>query len=124
MRKIFILIVFCLLLCSCNKNKETDLKKDNFNEMKEIMNNSAYVIIDVRTKEEYNTEHIVDAINIPYDEISENIDIDKNKTIFVYCKSGNRSKIAFNSLKKLGYVVYDLGSYSNIDLKKENLTNN
>lgn len=119
MKKIFILIIFCLILCSCNKTKEVNTKEEKIYELKELMNNSTYVIIDVRTKDEYNTGHIVDAINIPYDEINKNIDIDKNNVIFVYCKSGNRSKIAYNNLKKLGYTVYDLGAYSEIDLPKK-----
>lgn len=83
------------------------------------MKEKEYVIVDVRTKEEYNESHIKDAINIPYDEIDENIEIDKDKVIFVYCKSGNRSGIAYNTLKSLGYTVYDLGAFNNIDLEKE-----
>ena len=54
-------------------------------------------------------------------ELDDEIDdkISKNKVIFVYCKSGNRSKIAFNTLKNLGYEVYDLGAFTEIDLPKE-----
>ena len=78
-----------------------------------------YEIIDVRTSSEYATGHVKGAINIPYDEIDENTKLDKNKTILVYCKSGKRSSIAFETLKKLGFKVYDLGAYETIDIAKE-----
>ena len=83
------------------------------------MSENEYVIIDVRTKEEYDDSHISGAINIPYDEIDKNISIDKENIIFVYCMGGTRSAIAFGELKELGYEVYDLGAYSKIDLPKE-----
>ena len=77
-----------------------------------------YVIIDVRTKEEYEEEHIKDAINIPYEEIADKINTTKDKMIFVYCYSGGRSKIAYDSLVAMGYTVYDLGGIAKIDLPK------
>ena len=101
-----------LMLCACNSNSIS-------NEIKQVMENSEYIIIDVRTKEEYNKTHVKGAINIPYNKINENIKIDKDKAIFVYCKSGSRSEVAYNILENLGYEVYDLGAFSNIDLPKE-----
>ena len=65
----------------------------------------------------YDEGHIIDAINVPYDEI-ENDTFDKDKIIFVYCRSGNRSKNAFDYLNSLGYTVYDLGAFDKIDLPK------
>jgi len=56
---------------------------------------------------------------MPYDQIDNSVSFDKNKTILVYCKSGRRSSIAKESLEKLGYTVYDLGAYENIELPKE-----
>lgn len=111
MRKILILIL-CLMLCACtDTSKESDIEK--------IMKENNYVIIDVRTKEEYDELHVKDSINIAYDEINSNIDIDKEKNIFVYCKSGRRSSVAYNTLKNLGYTVYDLGGIDQINLPKE-----
>ena len=78
-----------------------------------------YIIVDVRTKEEYESSHIRGAINIPYDEIDESIELDKSKKILVYCQSGNRSKKAFVSLTNIGYNVYNLGGIEDIDLPKE-----
>ena len=78
-----------------------------------------YIIVDVRTKDEYDEGHLVGAINIPYDEIDENVELDKEKLILVYCKSGNRSAVAYNMLINLGFNVYDMGAYIEIDLPKE-----
>ena len=86
-------------------------KKEN--KLQEIINENNYIIVDVRTPDEYNEGHLKDAINIPVDEIEENI-FDKTKTILVYCRSGNRSKTAYNSLTKMGYTAYDMGAYDNI----------
>ena len=111
MKKILLMLIMMLLLTGCNKEKELDIK--------EIMKENDYVIIDVRTKEEYEELHVIDSIKIPYDKIDENINIEKEKVIFVYCRSGNRSNIAYQKLTNLGYTVYDLGAIDNIDLEKE-----
>ena len=110
MKKI-LLIISCFILFGCTNAKETDYK--------EIMKKSDYLIVDVRTSAEYNELHIKNAINIPVDEIDGSIDLDKDKIIFVYCKSGNRSKRASTILENLGYKTYDLGAITNIDLPKE-----
>lgn len=67
------------------------------------------IILDVRTNKEYESGHIEKAINIPLDEIDENISLDKNKKILVYCQSGNRSKEASSKLYSLGYDTYNFG---------------
>lgn len=112
MKQILITIILCLTLCGCStESEELDLET--------VMKENDYIIVDVRTKEEYDEAHLVDAINIPYDEIDKNTDLDKEKVILVYCKSGNRSGIAYETLEDLGYSVYDLGAFSEIDLPKE-----
>ena len=72
------------------------------------------LIIDVRTEAEWNNGHIEGAILIPYDVIGEKIGTaakDKSKRIYVYCRSGRRSKIAKETLEKLNYKdVVNLGS--------------
>lgn len=74
---------------------------------KEIMDSEEKVtILDVRTKDEFDEGHIKGAILIPHDEIDESIsDIisEKDKKILVYCRSGNRSKVASKTLSELGY---------------------
>jgi phage shock protein E len=64
------------------------------------------LVIDVRSPEEFAENHIVNAKNLPYDQISETIgaiEPDKSRPIIVYCKSGIRSWSAQKSLRKLGY---------------------
>ena len=66
-----------------------------------------YVILDVRTEEEYNESHIPDAILIPDYEImakAEQVLTDKEQLILVYCRSGRRSKNASQALAELGYT--------------------
>lgn len=63
------------------------------------------IILDVRTKEEYEEGHIKGAVNVPNEEIaSTTLPYAKDDRIFVYCRSGNRSKQAAEKLVKLGYT--------------------
>ena len=66
-----------------------------------------YIILDVRTQEEYEASHIPGAICIPNETIGTD-DIpelpDKDQLILVYCRSGNRSKQASEKLAKQGYA--------------------
>ena len=67
---------------------------------------SDYIILDTRTDEEFNAEHIPGAILIPEYEITERAEAelpDKDRLILVYCRSGRRSKIASQLLVMLGY---------------------
>ncbi|MEE0980412.1 MAG: rhodanese-like domain-containing protein [Acutalibacteraceae bacterium] len=77
-------------------------------EAKRIMDTqTGYVILDVRTQEEYDEKHIPEAILIPDYEIhekAERILTDKNQLILVYCRSGRRSKLASEDLLELGYT--------------------
>lgn len=66
-----------------------------------------YIILDVRTPDEFADKHIPDAINIPNEAIgTEEIPElpDKEHLILVYCRSGNRSKQASEKLAALGYT--------------------
>tara|TARA_B100001109_G_scaffold255799_1_gene260947 strand:- start:6868 stop:7194 length:327 start_codon:yes stop_codon:yes gene_type:complete len=72
------------------------------------------IVIDVRTPQEFKSGHIENSINIEWQEISLiNNNIRKEKKIYLYCRSGNRSQKATNILVKLGYKnVENLGSLS------------
>ncbi len=74
--------------------------------------NPDFVIIDVRTPEEFAEGHVEKAINIDYysetfrDELN---NLDKNKTYLVYCRSGNRSGNALNIMAELNFrEVYNM----------------
>lgn len=116
MKKILILILL-FIITGCNNDK--DILQTSNKELQKILSEEKYIIVDVRTNQEYELSHVVDAINIPYDEIDKSINLDKDKTIIVYCMSGTRSNIVYGELKKLGYNVYDLGAFNEIDLPKE-----
>ena len=77
-------------------------------EAKQIMDTEEdYVILDVRTQEEYDEGHIPGAILIPNTEMEaqvEEILTDKAQLILVYCRSGRRSKLAAEALVELGYT--------------------
>ena len=107
--------VLSALLCifsfvGCNQ-KETAMKNTYEQitpaEAKGIMDNEHnYIILDVRTEEEFAEGHVKDAILIPDTEITEKAEgilTDKEQQILVYCRSGRRSKNAANQLVELGY---------------------
>ena len=77
-------------------------------EAKSLMDSeNNYIILDVRTIEEFNESHIDGAILIPDYEINEKAEetlTDKNQLILVYCRSGRRSKLASAQLAKMGYT--------------------
>ena len=112
MNKVLVLLFWGLILCGCGS------KKANEDEIEALLGQKEYIIVDVRSEEEFLESHIENAINIPYDEIDEDVLLDKNKNIFVYCKSGNRSGIAYQTLTNLGFNVYDLGAFDRINLPK------
>ena len=71
-----------------------------------IDSDTPHIILDVRTNQEYDMGHIPGAIVIPVEEITESapsILTDKNALILVYCRSGNRSKVASEALANMGY---------------------
>jgi rhodanese-related sulfurtransferase len=71
-----------------------------------------YVLVDVRTAEEYEAGHIPTAINISYHTIASAPPTDDTAAlIIVYCASGNRSSKAAAALKRLGYTrIVDFGA--------------
>ena len=75
-----------------------------------------FVLLDVRTQEEFDAGHIPTAILLPYDEINlkaATVLPDKEKEIVLYCRSGRRSAIAKKALVELGYKdVKDFGGIS------------
>ena len=77
-------------------------------EAKQIMDSEeGYIILDVRTQEEYDQGHIPGAILIPDTEVevtAEEVLTDKDQLLLVYCRSGRRSKLASEILLELGYT--------------------
>lgn len=87
-------------------------KNITFEQAKQIIDNEPVVILDVRTEEEFVTGHIINAINIPIDELEYRLEELKsvNKKILVYCKSGARSIFACEILDNAGFIqIYNIG---------------
>jgi rhodanese-related sulfurtransferase len=107
------LVTFFLTIAGCSGQKTESIKlvdATSFSEnIKKVPNAQ---ILDVRTPQEFQLDHIMNATNadILADTFSENIEkFDKKKPIFVYCKSGNRSKRATEKLATLGFEnIYEL----------------
>ena len=109
MKKIIPFLMALLLLAGCGaQSEESTYRQINAEEAATMMEEeSSYIILDVRTTEEYSEKHIPGAINIPNETIgTEDIPElpDKEQLILVYCRSGNRSKQASEKLVKLGYT--------------------
>ena len=112
MKKLVFLLLAVMMLTACGQNKENGQGAVYVNitaeEAKQIMDTEeGYIILDVRTQEEYDQGHIPGAIVISHEEIAEKAEdvlTDKNQLILVYCRSGRRSKIAAEALVELGYT--------------------
>lgn len=80
---------------------------------KRLDEDAAVILLDVRTQEEYDANHIEGALLIPDYELEDRAKgelADKNATILVYCRSGIRSAVSAKALVAMGYTgVYDFG---------------
>lgn len=113
MRKWIVILLVALLLTACAQPEEDQQQEAVYvnitaQEAKQIMDTQeGYVILDVRSQEEFDGGHIPGAILIPDTEITEKAEqvlTDKNQLILVYCRSGRRSKLAAEALVELGYT--------------------
>ena len=102
------LLFFFLTGCAVSAEQKNSFRQVSMDEAISMMEKERnYIILDVRTPEEFSEKHIPNAINIPNETIgTEEIpDLpDKDQLILVYCRSGNRSKQASEKLVKLGYT--------------------
>jgi rhodanese-related sulfurtransferase len=115
MKKILVITMLIISLASImagcgasEDNQNNGYMRITAEEAKQIMDTEDnYVILDVRTQEEFDEGHIPGAILIPDYEIEDRAEAelkDKEQTILVYCRSGNRSKVASAALAELGYT--------------------
>ena len=109
MKRILPIFLAALLLAGCAAPaEEITYRQIHTDEAITMMEEEAgYIILDVRTPEEFADKHIPGAINVPNETIgTEEISElpDKDQLVLVYCRSGNRSKQASEKLAVLGYT--------------------
>lgn len=110
--KILLLIV-SIVFISCNDKKSSTFESLHPKEFAEKIKTTDHPqILDVRTPDEFESEHIDNAKNVNWngdDFEAKASSYDKSKPVFVYCLSGGRSKKAATKLKELGFdTVYEL----------------
>lgn len=119
-----VILVLCLGLAGCSENAaesssvsapaQPTWQTISPETARDMMDEAdSYVLLDVRTQEEYTAGHIDGAVLIPDFEISQRAEAelpDKDAVILVYCRSGRRSALAAQELAAMGYTnVYDFG---------------
>ena len=103
-----IILIVALIIFGCaESNPQTSYRQVSSDEAQELMEKSSnYVILDVRTQQEFESGHISGATCIPNETIKTDPPAllpDKKQTIFVYCRTGRRSKEAAQKLTDMGY---------------------
>ena len=121
MYKYFFLLLFPFLIISQENNQVYEVL--SYDDFKNQISNNKVLLFDVRTMEEYNNGHLKGSVNIDFyeEELFNKFfkKVEKSKPIYIYCRSGNRSKKSSEKLQELGFVkVYDLeGGYKNWIIK-------
>jgi rhodanese-related sulfurtransferase len=118
MKKLHYLFLLLLIaFSSCKEQESSKITVITPEEMKSFLQADNVQLIDVRSQEEYNKGHIEGAQNIDFfsptffDDINK---LDKDKPVYLYCKSGNRSAKCAEKMVEIGFVkIYDLeGGFS------------
>ena len=94
-----------LIVYSCQIFESKDINEISDAQFTEIQDTD-YILVDVRTAEEYESGHIQDAVNFDfYSESFQNdiLTLDKSSSIILYCRTQNRSTKTANYLKESGY---------------------
>ncbi len=102
------LSLFSLTSCQNNTTDTPSYEQISPEEAKTLMDTETnYIILDVRTADEYAEGHIPNAVNLNHEDVpsqAETMLPDKDALILVYCRNGRRSKIAAEALVEFGYT--------------------
>ena len=89
----------------CSKVSDEDLRAAH------IAADNGAMILDVRSKKEFNKGNIEGSVNIPIDLLDKMYErLPRDKEIIVYCRSGSRSMVAARLLKEQGWIVHDVAT--------------
>ncbi|MBE6932224.1 MAG: rhodanese-like domain-containing protein [Ruminococcaceae bacterium] len=125
-RVIFFVLALLLALTGCGQPEqsanesapaENTYQQITQEEAKEMMDDSDVIILDVREQDEFDGGHIPGAALLPVGTITEEsaaaVIPEKDSVVLVYCRSGNRSKVASQALVEIGYTnIYEFGGIS------------
>ena len=125
MKKLLIVMLLLMMAEGCADQGNGNLSRSSYTqisqeEARRIMEEeTGYLIIDVRTEEEFNEGHIPGAVNIPNETIADTRPPqlpDSGQKLLIYCRSGNRSRQAAQKLADMGYTgVYEFGGINTWD---------
>jgi len=97
-----VVITFFVLPNLMMTSAATDISQNDF--INNYKSRKKFVLLDVRTQQEFNQGHIKGAININHSDVGSQLGlIPKDKDIILYCRTGRRVAIAANTLAKNGY---------------------
>ncbi|MBZ4683287.1 MAG: hypothetical protein PWP46_658 [Fusobacteriaceae bacterium] len=105
MKKIVLLLMFIIFTISFSDDEKI-YKNINVKTFSNLVKTGEYIVLDVRTPEEYNNGHVANSINIDFysNKFVENIKkLDRNKKYILYCRSGNRSGRTMYLMKELEF---------------------
>ncbi len=107
----YVTISLCFFLNACSASEDDVIHKIDAAQVKEMLDHDTAIVVDVRSKEEYEEGHLPDAQNVPLNEIDKADALyEKDAPLIVYCRSGARSAQAAQSLKEAGFTdIYDMG---------------
>ena len=114
MKRMIPLLLSLLLLTGCGEDSADGYQQISQEEAKAMMDTQVVIILDVREQDEYDRGHIPGAVLLPVGTIDDTtaaeVIPEKDSTVLVYCRSGNRSKTASAALAELGYTnIYEFG---------------
>ena len=113
MKRILSMLISLLLLTGCGGNHvDGSYRQISQDAAKKMMDTQEVIILDVREQDEYDGRHIPGAVLLSVGTIDGDtaaaVIPEKDATVLVYCRSGNRSKTASSALAELGYTnIYE-----------------
>ena len=108
MKKIYVLPLFVFLLAgflgACQSSASAQIKQVTVEEAQTVVSSKDVQFIDVRTSEEFSGGHAAKAKLFPLDSLGKDLEkLDKNKPVYLICRTGRRSQSGAEILEKAGF---------------------
>ncbi|REC48174.1 rhodanese-like domain-containing protein [Chryseobacterium pennipullorum] len=110
------LLASMLIINACKTAHTADIPAHS---IRETVNNSETMLVDVRIPEQYAAGSARNAVNIPLAELKSNMESLKGKKVVVFCNKGVQADQAMEILKKNGVEAYDGTSWKNVKAIQE-----